>query len=110
MEAHQLEKYQRQLEQLAERVRGDLEGISEQAGVVELDTAIGRLARMDAMQDQQMALELKRRHEQQLLRIDRALKAIAKGRYGICAKCRRPIAVERLDIQPDAIMCAGCAA
>ena len=109
MDAQQLEKYRRQLEALAARVRDDLEGISEQAGVVELDTAIGRLARMDAMQDQQMALELKRRQEQQLQRIGRALKAIAKGNYGLCGKCRKPIAAERLDVQPDAVMCARCA-
>jgi len=110
MGPQKIEKYRRQLTELAERVRGDLAGISEQAEVVQLDTAIGRLARMDAMQDQQMALELKRRQEQQLQRIDRALKAIEKGKYGICGKCRKPIAEERLDVQPDAVMCSRCAA
>lgn len=109
MDSQKLEHYRRQLTELADRVRGNLAGISEQAEVVQLDTPIGRLARMDAMQDQQMALELKRRQEQQLQRIDRALKQIAKGAYGICGKCRRPIAEERLDVQPDAVMCSRCA-
>jgi DnaK suppressor protein len=109
MNAEKLEKYRVLLEELAARVREDLVGTSEQAGIVELDTAIGRLARMDAMQGQQMALELKSRQEQQLLRIDRALKAIAKGSYGICGRCRKPIADGRLSIQPDAVMCLKCA-
>ena len=50
MNAEKLEKYRVLLEELAARVREDLVGTSEQAGIVELDTAIGRLARMDAMQ------------------------------------------------------------
>lgn len=109
MEAEKLEKYRRLLTELAERVRADLEITSEEAGVVELDTSIGRLARMDAMQGQQMALELKRRQEQQLQRIDRALKSIEKGNYGICGRCRKPIAEDRLEIQPDSVLCLKCA-
>ncbi len=50
----------------------DLSASKAASGVVELDTAIGRLSRMDAMQDQQMALELRRRQEQQLQRINNA--------------------------------------
>jgi hypothetical protein len=42
---------------------------------------------MDAMQNQQMALEPRRRQEQQL----------------------QPIAEERLEISPDVVMCVKCA-
>ena len=76
--------------------------------VVELDTSIGRLSRMDAMQSQQMALELRRRREQQLLRVQNALKRMNRGTYGVCGKCRAPMPEERLEIQPEAVLCVRC--
>ena len=77
--------------------------------MVQLDTSIGRLSRMDAMQNQQMALELRRRQEQQLQRIANALKRMDKGTYGLCGKCKQPIAEDRLEVSPDVVMCVRCA-
>ena len=50
---------------------------------VQLDqTRIGRLSRMDALQEQAMAIELERRREVELARIDAALERLAEGEYG----------------------------
>ena len=54
-------RLKKQLEELKRELEEDLAANPDQTKPVELDTAIGRLSRMDAMQDQQMALELKRR-------------------------------------------------
>ncbi len=94
---------------LEKEIQADLAASKEASGVVELDTAIGRLSRMDAMQNQQMALELRRRQEQQLQRIASALKRIDQDRYGFCGKCKQPIAEERLQLAPDVVMCVKCA-
>ena len=77
--------------------------------VVKLDSSIGRLSRMDALQNQQMALELKRRQENQLLRIKNAIKRMDKGQYGLCGKCKKSINEERLEIFPDTFTCINCA-
>ena len=90
-------------------IQSNLAASKEASGVVELDTAIGRLSRMDAMQNQQMALELRRRQEQQLQRITNALKRITQNRYGLCGRCKQPIAEERLEVSPDVVMCVKCA-
>ena len=90
-------------------IEGDLNASQSTSNVVELDTAIGRLSRMDAMQDQQMALELRRRQEQQLQRITNALQRISNGTYGQCGRCRKPIAEERLELAPDVFLCVRCA-
>ncbi len=37
-----------------------------------------------------------------------ALKRIAKGTYGICAKCGEDISPERLDAVPYAVTCRKC--
>jgi DnaK suppressor protein len=73
------------------------------------DTAIGRLTRQDAMQQQQMAAELIRRHEQELIRVQKALQAIDEGTYGRCQRCGEPIAAARLNAMPHASHCVPCA-
>jgi DnaK suppressor protein len=86
-----------------------VEGSSDSTAPVQLDTSIGRLSRMDAIQSQQMALGLKARQQQALVRVRNALKAIASGAYGNCRRCKERISDERLEAQPDAILCLKCA-
>jgi DnaK suppressor protein len=77
---------------------------------VELDqTRIGRLSRMDAIQEQAMAIELERRREVELARIDAALERLADGEYGDCATCGEPIEPRRLELDPAIPLCLGCA-
>ena len=109
MDADRLLYFRKRLESLSKEVAQALNASKGSANVVELDTAIGRLSRMDAMQNQQMALELRRRQENQLLRIKNAFKRMDQGRYGLCGKCKHPIAEERLEVSPDTVMCVQCA-
>ena len=109
MDAHRLEYFHARLEGIRVEIQDDLDASTEASGVVKLDTSIGRLSRMDAMQNQQMALELRRRQEQQLQRIANALKRMDKGTYGLCGKCKQPIAEDRLEVSPDVVMCVRCA-
>ena len=77
---------------------------------VELDqTSIGRLSRMDAMQAQAMQLETGRRREQELVRIDSALKRIQTGGFGYCTICDEEIEEKRLLHDPTFSTCIGCA-
>jgi DnaK suppressor protein len=76
----------------------------------ELDqTRLGRLSRMDALQTQAMASETRRRRQQELERIDFALKRLAEGEYGDCQLCGEPIAPKRLAFDPSAALCIDCA-
>ena len=77
---------------------------------VELDQqSVGRLSRMDAMQQQEMAQAEGRRRQNDITRIDAALKRIEEDEYGWCASCGEPIARKRLEIDPMAHLCIGCA-
>lgn len=40
--------------------------------------------------------------------VDRALVKIAVGTYGVCERCGEPIASERLDALPWAMLCIRC--
>jgi DnaK suppressor protein len=41
--------------------------------------------------------------------VDRALHKLELGTYGVCERCGRPIAIERLEALPWAILCIDCA-
>ncbi|MEE8525893.1 MAG: TraR/DksA C4-type zinc finger protein [Thermoanaerobaculia bacterium] len=43
-----------------------------------------------------------------LIRIDEAIGRLAKGSYGLCVHCDRPISVPRLQAVPWARFCIGC--
>ncbi|MGK7871300.1 TraR/DksA family transcriptional regulator [Falsiroseomonas sp. E2-1-a20] len=97
---------------LAERAA--LTGISaasmESRGPVELDqTSVGRLSRMDAIQQQAMALATERRRSGSLQRIEAALARIEAGEFGWCGQCGEPIAPGRLALDPATLNCVACA-
>jgi len=46
--------------------------------------------------------------EYQLTEVDKALKRIEKGVYGICTKCGASILPERLEALPQAGLCIDC--
>ncbi|MCC2113073.1 MAG: TraR/DksA C4-type zinc finger protein [Hyphomicrobiales bacterium] len=96
------------------RRRDELVALSDTAadarGIVELDqSSVGRLSRMDALQDQAMAQETERRRRGELVRIDAALARLDEGEYGYCITCGEEIAPKRLDIDPSAALCVRCA-
>ena len=95
-------------------LRAELENIAEtgdeSAAVVELDQSkVGRLSRMDALQAQEMAKASGRRREIMLRNIAGALARVDSGEYGLCQSCDEPINEKRLEFDPTALLCVGCA-
>ena len=77
---------------------------------VELDQQrVGRLSRMDALQQQAMAKASGQRTKLELQRIAGALGRIETGDFGYCLQCGELIAPARLDVDPTAILCVSCA-
>ena len=106
-----------QLEELGARlreVRAELEatlGLTrEQARPVDLDNPIGRISRVDAMQQQAMAQASRQRHEQRLEQIDAAQLRLSRGIYGDCLRCDEPIGYRRLMARPETPNCVACQA
>jgi DnaK suppressor protein len=109
MDATALEAFQKQLEAMETELSESVDGNADSTAPVQVDSSIGRLSRMDAIQSQQMALGLKARQQQSLVRVRNALAAIRNGTFGQCRRCKAPIGTERLEAQPDAVLCVKCA-
>ena len=71
--------------------------------------SVGRLSRMDAMQQQAMAQATERRRVAERARIAAALERIDEGEWGYCLKCGEEIAAKRLKHDPSVANCVNCA-
>lgn len=109
MQDSDIERFKAALLQQREELVALRQSSSESRAPVELDqTTQGRLSRMDAMQQQAMAVEADRRRDLQIQRIDAALKRIESGDFGYCIKCDEEIAAKRLEIDPATAACIAC--
>ena len=86
-----------------------IEQTSEGAAPVDLDEPIGRLSRMEAIQQQAMTAANRRASERRLQMTRAALGRIERGEYGECVSCGDDIAVRRLAARPETPLCLECA-
>lgn len=70
--------------------------------------AVGRLSRMDALQNQAMAQAQARRRSVERQRLHAALARLAEGDYGYCTDCGEAIAPDRLKTDPTLPRCRSC--
>ena len=75
---------------------------------VSLDQPIGRVSRVDALQQQSMSQASQRAAEKGLQQIAAALQRIASGDYGLCVICEEEIGLARLQARPEAPFCIDC--
>ena len=104
------EHFKQKLLLIRARLRETEDTLKDFGKTVKLDQArVGRLSRMDALQAQQMALEVARRRQHQLLKIEAALGRIESGDYGYCFGCGEEIDIRRLAFDPTSTRCIECA-
>ena len=83
---------------------------TDELDTVDLEQPIGRVSRVDALQQQQMAAARHRRHELQLKQVAVALQAVAEDEYGYCKRCGESIGYARLRARPETPCCVPCMA
>lgn len=109
MSADRLEHFRLRLEARASDLRSSIERSSDQTAAVKPDPAIGRLTRVDAVQAGYVSEALRRQMTAELTRIERALRSIGEGTYGVCRSCEEELSDARLEARPDATLCVACA-
>lgn len=77
---------------------------------VELDQqSVGRLSRMDAMQQQAMASAQETRRNGRGRALEAAIARIEIGEFGWCDECGDFIGLGRLELDPTVMRCRDCA-
>lgn len=62
----------------------------------------------DEVEEYSTKLNVEFNLESQLKDVNAALAKIGQGNFGICEKCKNPIAIERLKASPEARLCQNC--
>lgn len=100
------EYFKKRLEQRLDEITDGQKPVSP----LELDPSrVGRLSRMDAMQQQAMTQAAARISAMEERRIRTALNRMASGEYGHCISCEEEIAEGRLQVDPSVLTCIACA-
>ena len=105
----QLAAIRKRLLQLEKNLSQQMEINRDAASIVALDqTSVGRVSRMEAIQQQSIALSTRRKTCLRLKRVQAALRALADNGYGFCGQCNELITFERLLARPEANLCISC--
>ena len=70
--------------------------------------SVGRVSRIDAIQQQQMSVASRDQASLMLNQVNAALQRIELNEYGFCIECAEPIGIARLQAQPHTPNCLDC--
>ena len=79
------------------------------AAPVSPDDAIGRVSRMDAINNKSVVEAALRNARDKLDKLKYVDTRIGAEDFGVCKKCRQPIPIQRILIRPESIYCVQCA-
>ncbi|MEX2572939.1 MAG: TraR/DksA C4-type zinc finger protein [Balneolaceae bacterium] len=100
-----LEIIRQQLRDIAEEI-GELKELTKP---VEPDKSIGRLSRMDAINNKTINDSALREKKKLKQRLEKALERSGNKGFGDCMMCGKPIALGRLEYLPHTTRCIVCA-
>jgi len=104
----EIQDLDRRLKALHDELEALLTNTAESARPVDLDQPIGRLSRVDALQQQSMLTANRSAARRRLQQVEAARRRIEAGEYGECARCGEAIDPRRLEAKPEAPLCITC--
>jgi len=73
------------------------------------DCSLGRLTRLEAMGEQDVANKVLDEARLRLTRLKNAMGRIDKPMFGICIECDEDIGFGRMSVRPESVRCVACA-
>lgn len=73
------------------------------------ENAIGRVSRMDAINNKSVIENVLRKAKERLHQLKMVIDKINDDNFGICRKCQEEIPLQRLMIRPESSLCVKCA-
>ena len=103
-------------EQIAQRINEDIISTSqlvkkyrELTRPIAPENAIGRISRMDAINNKSVNQVALTNAEIKLKNLQVALTKIDDSDFGNCIRCKQPIPIERILLRPQSVTCVQCA-
>ncbi|MBP3193192.1 TraR/DksA family transcriptional regulator [Natronogracilivirga saccharolytica] len=104
----QKEEIREIIEQQIQEADKELKVLKELTAAVEPDSSIGRISRMDAINNKTVNDAAYRNTRTRLKRLKNVLEKVDDPDYGRCVRCGEPIAFGRIQIMPEKRVCVHC--
>lgn len=106
----QLGTLRAELDRILTRLERSMRSTEEAMRPVMLDqSAVGRLSRIDSLQNQGLTRNLQEREQARLAQVVSAYQRLEEGSYGLCTECASEIDFDRLLVFPESPTCGRCA-
>ena len=86
----------------------EIDELRQIAKPIEPENSIGRISRMDAINNKSINDRMLRNSLQKLKNLNTGLKRLDSIDFGICIQCKREINIDRLLIIPETLKCVRC--
>lgn len=86
-----------------------IKSLEEATQPISPENSIGRVSRMDAINNKSVAEAALRSSKQKRSKLKIALSSLDKPNFGICVFCKNPIPPARLMYMPESTRCVRCA-
>jgi len=87
----------------------EIEELKELTKPIAPENAIGRISRMDAINNRSVNIAALQKAEIRLRALKDALSNVDQAEFGICVRCKSTIPIGRLLLRPQSKSCVNCA-
>ena len=94
-----------EIEKTAKRVKS----YEELSQPISPDNAIGRVSRMDAINNKSVMDAALQKAKERLAGLKRNLGKLGTDDFGVCSKCKNRIKIQRILLAPESSFCVNCA-
>ncbi|MDR9415841.1 MAG: TraR/DksA C4-type zinc finger protein [Gracilimonas sp.] len=108
MTSEEKSKLKNIVEERIKETTSDIEELRELVKPIPLDASIGRISRMDAINNKTINEASLREKKKQLQKLKRAQENLEKDNFGKCTKCGDEIPFGRLEYMPHTTRCVKC--
>lgn len=98
----------KRIEKGISRTEADIKEYTELTKPISPENAIGRISRMDAINNKSVNEAALRNAKNKLQRLKRCLNDLESEGFGLCRQCGEPIELEKLKVMPDSVRCVSC--
>ena len=109
MTAEEKKELKKKIIALIKKSEADLIEIAKMTQPVKPENSLGRISRMDAINNKSVMEAAERNKKAKLSKLKLALTNIDTEDYGTCTNCSKPIQQGRLIFLPESTLCIHCA-
>ena len=90
-------------------IESQIDQLQEKVKPIAPDCSLGRLTRVDAMNEQEVSQHILDETFLRQTRLRNALSRIDSETFGICIECEEAIGMGRMRVRPESVRCIDCA-